>query len=216
MSKRPLVDFTFGIKSQAVAVLHELNAQEEAFEADSISTRPWYNGREKGIVLIVQVSYLRPALCVAFFEHRSSDNIEVHQWEQPVGINSPTGYDTCNQMAYETSLHKSFDCGHASDAAYYIVERVTAWVKHERAVRKERERKEAEGALAELRGALPGRGFLPGPGYTGMVKQLNAGNDLKCGKCNRSYKREVGKTGTRLCRCGAPVDANPGHVGVKG
>lgn len=149
MKERPLVDFTFGIKSQAMAVLHEMNAQEVGFEVDNVSTRPWYNGREKGVLICVQNRFAAKALCVAVFEHRNSDDIEVVHWEQEVGINIPTGWEHCNQAAYERAVSTSFKSGEAWKAANHIIEGIKRWVAFEK-------RKGRDAEMQAARAALPG------------------------------------------------------------
>ena len=83
-----IADSTFGIDNQAMAILHFMQDTEpnfanykNGFYTDvNFQTLPWYNGRERGIVISMSVSYQKH-IHIAFFEHRNSDSIHCLKWE---------------------------------------------------------------------------------------------------------------------------------------
>lgn len=137
MSNR-CADPTFGIKSQALAILQLLAGQDPTF-ADwdpktgrydiSIQTFPWYNGSEKGVCLVVRAGRTRlgePHLHIAFGECRSTDGIFVEQWEAREPFNCPTlenRDEKVGDAAYKDRA--SFPCGQIGQAADFIVDCMT-------------------------------------------------------------------------------------------
>lgn len=88
------VDTTFGIKEQALAVLHSLSSLDlEDMTGDDgagIATFPWYNGRERGVCLMVAKAFLsRECLLITFGECRSSDSLFVDAWTAARPFNAP-------------------------------------------------------------------------------------------------------------------------------
>jgi hypothetical protein len=101
MSSSPMcADPSFGVKAPALAIMALLSQTAPDFaEWDAkyqkylvkIQTFPWYNGREKGVCLMVQRhTGGTEAFCVTFGECRGSDRIFVEGWEQPEPFNQPT------------------------------------------------------------------------------------------------------------------------------
>ena len=100
-----IVDLTFGISSQALAVAAMLNDLEPDFlflggegkSSDVISavddytfeTTPFYSGREKGIVisLIEKYGATGRQYNVWIYEHRSSDSLVATAWEGTTPFN---------------------------------------------------------------------------------------------------------------------------------
>lgn len=84
-----ITDPTFGINSQALAILHLLSNREPDFAEyhDSgysirIETKPWYNGRERGLLISMDsIGEIGKILHIAVFEHRNSDEIICLKWE---------------------------------------------------------------------------------------------------------------------------------------
>lgn len=82
-----IADSTFGISSQPMAILHFMQNMEPAFAnyknefyTDvNFQTLPWYNGRERGIVISMSINY-QTNIHIAFFEHRNSDAIHCLKW----------------------------------------------------------------------------------------------------------------------------------------
>jgi hypothetical protein len=124
-------DPTFGLNSQALAILHMLAGREPDFATYTngrynidVQTFPWYNGRERGVCLVVRHSLgsLR-ALHVAFGEERMSDAIFVDTWEDDLPNNSPT-LEGANQEVYDKAYRdrKHFNYGRVGDAAEFVYE----------------------------------------------------------------------------------------------
>ena len=81
-----LVDFTFGIKREALSVLHLLDREPDFADYDNgfyqieCETKPWYNGRERGFVLSSRHPRGCRVLHIAVFEHRNSDALCALKW----------------------------------------------------------------------------------------------------------------------------------------
>jgi len=128
-------DPTFGIKAQALAILQLLAGTDPTF-ADwddrlrryliTITTFPWYNGRERGACLVMSPGPYRednPVLHIAFGEDRGSTDIFVEQWEAPEPFNCPTledRGDEASEAAYEERT--CFHNGEIGKAADYIID----------------------------------------------------------------------------------------------
>lgn len=126
-----IADPTFGIGRQARAVLAMLEREpdfaeyKDGFYEVRIQTRAWYNGRERGISLVVQRLGYRGCLVITFGEHRNSDGIFVDSWEMATPPrNSPTAGDFSDE-AYKA--RRSFDEGQAGRAADHIYELMSAF-----------------------------------------------------------------------------------------
>lgn len=84
-----IYDPSFEINSQAFAVAAYLDADPEFAEYKNneylvrFVSKPWYNGRERGIVISMcpEISLSKHILHIAFFEHRNSDQICCLKWE---------------------------------------------------------------------------------------------------------------------------------------
>jgi hypothetical protein len=133
-----IADTTFGINSQALAVLALLAQQEPDFaEYDGangydvdFATKPWYNGRERGIML----SMTRPlitdkVLHIAVFEHRISDDICCLNWHtNSLYKNSPDA-ENAIETAYGKDKTKwdvaaSFQTGEIGKCAQWVYDRM--------------------------------------------------------------------------------------------
>lgn len=138
-----IADFTFGINHQALAVLHMLNREpdfadyRDGFYKVQFHTRPWYNGRERGVVISMSKRYGGkddPVLHIAFFEHRNSDEIcalkwqtERHYWNHPVEdpeiFNVAYGGKDKNKFDVAYSVHY----GETGKMAQWIYEQFAAF-----------------------------------------------------------------------------------------
>ena len=102
-----IVDTTFGLNNQALAVLYFLNGRKlnlEKGDRPHLKTAPWYNGRERGFVLSVHpiMAHSKPLLHIAVFEHRNGDGMCALRWENPQwNINPPT-IESDGKLAYPT------------------------------------------------------------------------------------------------------------------
>lgn len=133
-------DLTFGLNSQALAVLQILAQTEPHFaEYDkennhykvSFNTYPWYNGRERGIVISMYPDSLGGSakhLYIAVFEHRNSDQICCLRWETNLQyLNAPT--------ADKETLKKAYHGGNKWDVAITFgcleVGKCVEWIEKE-------------------------------------------------------------------------------------
>ena len=89
MNRDRCCDLSFGLSAQALAVGQLLAVREPSF-ADYghryrvlLTTRPWYNGRERGLCFIMKPDFKGArVLYLAVFESRGSDEIAVEQWTE--------------------------------------------------------------------------------------------------------------------------------------
>lgn len=82
-----IVDTTFGLNNQALAVLYFLDRYKADFIPEdeeykiSLQTCPWYNGREKGFCISMGHYIKNNWLHIAVFEYRNTDNLCALKWE---------------------------------------------------------------------------------------------------------------------------------------
>lgn len=113
-----IADATLGLDPQARAVLAMLSSSEcdglaeydERFRDYKIEihTSAWYNGRERGICLVVRASFTsKRAMLLTFGECRNSDLIFVDSWVvERYFLNPPTLEDFTDE-AYEQRTYVS-------------------------------------------------------------------------------------------------------------
>jgi len=143
MKDRP--DPSFGLNNQAMALLHFLAAMEPDFAeyehgrySIEVSTYPWYNGREKGVCLVVQHGLCDPkALHITFGEIRNCDSIFVDHWVSTTPYNGPTLENT-DPTAYEKAYQGRKVIGHgeigkAAECIYGLMEDYYKTQKKEKA-----------------------------------------------------------------------------------
>ncbi len=128
-------DTTLGIGHQSLGVLQYLANMAPDFATYKngwydvmITTRPWYNGREQGIVVSMSKSGFGTGgyIHVAVFEHRSGDNIVTLKWETEQNYyNSPNESETLFEDAYAGDI-KNFDYGQVGECARYVYEALEA------------------------------------------------------------------------------------------
>lgn len=81
-------DKSLGIDGQAWAVL-KLLAKRNSGNEGSFNTFAWYNGRERGVLLVVDPGRVARSMCIVFGECRGTDSIFVDTWEQSVYFEPP-------------------------------------------------------------------------------------------------------------------------------
>ena len=136
-------DTSLGIGVQAQAVLQYLSDMEPDFATYKdgdydvrLTTRPWYNGREKGICIsmlpLVQPDHMVPyfgirCIHIAIFEHRNSDHIVGLTWEteSPYWNGPQDDFNQALKLAYGEDGDKStadgeFDYGDAGKCAQWV------------------------------------------------------------------------------------------------
>jgi len=92
-------DKNLSVNYQALAVLNVLSAHE--FEKVNSSAYAWYNGRERGVVLVVDPpsgNESQLQLCIAWAESRNSDSIVIYYWYRSPELNPPTATDVPEEV----------------------------------------------------------------------------------------------------------------------
>lgn len=136
MSQR-LFDPTFGVQPQAIAVAHLLSLYESSIfedcEAETIErvefrTYPYYNGRERGIALVITDWIGSKGLIINFGENRNSDSIFVAHLEAKTPYNCPSVAEgTITEEAYQSRKYFAYNEGYK--AADYITGLVKKYVE---------------------------------------------------------------------------------------
>lgn len=120
-----LVDLQLGLNCQAWAVAHLLNSIEPLIENPIIiiSTSPWYNDRERGLVFTV--TDFSAGICqhIAVYEHRNSDCICALKWIERSEMNPPT-LRSSGKLAY----HGGNKWDTAKSVQYGCVGEMSKWV----------------------------------------------------------------------------------------
>ena len=114
-------DLTFNIHPTAliIARLISVDVPTENKHKFKFLTFPFYNGREKGICLIVSDKFTdSDGTFIVFGEHRNSDNIFIDVWKKNLPYNCPTTEKDFTDEAYES--RKFFDRDKVHDAARFI------------------------------------------------------------------------------------------------
>jgi hypothetical protein len=135
---------TFGIKGQALAVLAILSQYEPHWAeynkeysdyAVGFETRPWYNGRERGIIIsMTHFPRGKMVLHFAIFEHRNSDQLCVLKWETDhFYYNSPDAENAIEE-AYGKDKTKwdvsaQFPCNDIKSCVDWIEKEMENWYK---------------------------------------------------------------------------------------
>lgn len=141
MNDERCADLSFELNSQALAVAQLLAGMEPDFaEYENgryqvrIFTYPWYNGRERGIVIQMARDFSAPVLNIAFFEHRNSDSICALEWVRDggFGLNPPT-IESDGKLAYPTDdkfdVAKSVGWLQCGEMARWVYSRMEAHYK---------------------------------------------------------------------------------------
>jgi hypothetical protein len=114
-------DLTFNIHPTALIVARLISIEVPAENRDHFRfhTFPFYNGREKGICLIVSSKFTDTnGTFIVFGENRNSDNIFIDVWKSHLPYNCPTTEKDFTDEAYEN--RKFFDRDKVHDAARFI------------------------------------------------------------------------------------------------
>lgn len=102
-------DMSFGLNGQALAVAQFLAKREPDFanwredqhcyDIYHISTFPWYNGRETGVLFCLTPFLTSKTLIIAVFEHRNCDNIcAVSCLHDTFMLNSPSPEEIISKL----------------------------------------------------------------------------------------------------------------------
>lgn len=94
-----MLNKNYGIQAAALAVqayLENYDGIESSWNSEkgrymaSPSVAPWYNGRERGIVVYMHSKASKGQINIVVYEHRNSDHICAVVWEQHTYINPPS------------------------------------------------------------------------------------------------------------------------------
>lgn len=126
----------FGIDAQAMAVFNMLldRLTEELTNYDvRVDFAPWYNGRERAIVLWVgsRLGFEPEQITFVFGEQRSSDNIFVDTWKTVDARYSYHNVPNHGMNEYEAAYEnrRSFGYGAAGKASVFIFEAIEKFAK---------------------------------------------------------------------------------------
>jgi hypothetical protein len=141
-------DLSFRLNAQALAVGQMLAIRppdfaewhDHEYEVE-IQTWPWFNGRERGIAIVLsRTQHDEEAAVFVVVENRTSDNIAVEEWWQSrVTLqNGPSlqsrdealGGDEANRVYYDRIY---FNYGEIGKAAEYVYERMSVAYKAQKA-----------------------------------------------------------------------------------
>jgi len=134
VEERDMLELNYGIGAQALAVQAYLEGNDglEVSWSDehknflaNVQCAPWYNGRERGIVVYLRSMQADRQINFAVFEHRCSDQICVVMFEA-ITWNPPTIRDVpAEQYSEDYWVTKEFQWGHPADCADWIISRLT-------------------------------------------------------------------------------------------
>jgi hypothetical protein len=130
-----IIDRSFNIGNQALAVMNYLDVSSDFLPYENgrymgadFNTKPWYNGRERGVVVSMSINFAK-TLHIAFFEHRNSDTICALKWEtdRPYfnhPLEDPNIFDIAYGGKEKTKWDTSFSVspGEAGKMAHWIYE----------------------------------------------------------------------------------------------
>jgi len=134
-----MLNKNYGIGAAALAVQSYIEARDGVegswnsdkgrYEAEP-RVAPWYNGRERGIVIYMKDKQYKEQINIAIYEHRNSDNICALMWVQNTVINPPC-LATLPEMVLETKwdVDKTWSYRDAVDAADWVVEELNKFWK---------------------------------------------------------------------------------------
>lgn len=131
-------DLSLGIHPKAWAILHLLNGMPPDFARWDhkakkydleLKTYPWYNGRERGFVLVLQRTVGdKTALHVAFSECRTSDKVFVEVWVDKTPWNITT-YESCDKEVHGEAYDTRRTFISVQEATDYIVKKLGEYYK---------------------------------------------------------------------------------------
>lgn len=95
------VDRNLNIKKPALEILTLLGKRQVVIPAGSYcETNAWYNGRERGVSLLLRDYAKREALVVVWTEARNSDSLVVYTWKVFGGFMNPPRFSD-NEFTHE-------------------------------------------------------------------------------------------------------------------
>jgi hypothetical protein len=121
-------DMAYGISAAARGILALLCEVEEPFGPWQFvsTTAPFYNGRERGICLMISTQVYSPVLCVSFGEARDSDALFLEYWVISRTPMNPVGLKDRPERAYKA--RQSFSAGRLDLVTKEIIALVFAFL----------------------------------------------------------------------------------------
>ncbi len=140
MTSNAIGDLSFGLRSQALAILALLSQTEPEFaEWDdelhsylvSFSTFAWYNGREKGVAIKMKRELRQqdpqnppPVQVITFGEDRTSDRVFVQIWITDYIDGAPTVEELDDRVERGQASRCEFDPRNYGPVVDYILEQM--------------------------------------------------------------------------------------------
>lgn len=135
-----MIDMNFGIHPMALCVAQLLAYRDglecswdddDHFYRADITTAPWYNGRERGLVFSMRSPrFGKGQINIAVYEHRNSDEICLLQFHTPGLMNPPTLADVPDDVyvdKYDVSAR--FSHNQIVEAADWVYDQLSEfWV----------------------------------------------------------------------------------------
>jgi hypothetical protein len=129
-----MLNQNYGISAAALAVQAYIQAQDgvesswnselKRYDAEP-RVAPWYNGRERGIVIYMTNRDYSDQINIAVYEHRNSDNICAVVWHQLTYINPPCLATLPEDVfKHQWDVAESWSYYKAVDAAGWVVEQL--------------------------------------------------------------------------------------------
>ncbi len=139
-----LVDTSLGLSEQSTAVLHLLGGFEPPdkvwdddgkFYAYNCLTYAWYNGRERGFVLVIRDDNQEKKLLLWCYERRNSDAIMVAEVLNEDGFYfTPPTLEAFTDKVYDSA--KAFSWGACGEVALHIRDRIKSYLKERKQLEK--------------------------------------------------------------------------------
>jgi hypothetical protein len=105
------------------------NSDLKRYDAEP-KVAPWYNGRERGIVVYLTDRKDKEQINIAIYEHRNSDNICALMWVQKPDINPPClATLPSGVLDNKWDVTKSWSYRDAVDAANWVAEQLNDFWK---------------------------------------------------------------------------------------
>jgi hypothetical protein len=130
-----IADSTLNLSGQALAVLAMLSQREPDFATYDkqyqhynyeATTSAWYNGRERGVSLVVRRSIVdKKCIVLTFGEVRNSDSIFIDSWEHDGVFMNPPTIDDFPDKAYAERQY--VDYGRVDLAVDLILHKIAAF-----------------------------------------------------------------------------------------
>lgn len=108
-----IINNNFGINPSALSIMNlisSFNLEDDKYKHASFQTYPFYNGREKGICLVIQYKWEPECLFLSFGEHRNSDSLFLDSWKANNVFNGMT-VDDFPEVAYKNRTFMNYN-GH--------------------------------------------------------------------------------------------------------